>query len=152
MAEQRCKCGRVADTVEQESGKRECLACALRLPPGSFDKLPLIAWNRATVPGRADIIGVRELENGQKEYLIHNEALCAPYYLATSASTDRQATPECSICGHPQHDTVCNRAMWTSSCDCPGEKWAAAWAEYARANAEAAKERDRLRMVEVSHE
>ena len=39
-------------------------------------------WNRIKVPSREDIIGVRILENGKLEFLMHNEALCTPYYLA----------------------------------------------------------------------
>lgn len=39
----------------------------------------------------------------------------------------RTAAP-CSICGHPQHDMMCNHSLWCGSCNCPGEKQAAEWA------------------------
>ena len=39
------------------------------------------SWGRAHIPGRLDFIGVRTLENGQREFLTHNEGLCDPYYL-----------------------------------------------------------------------
>lgn len=39
-------------------------------------------WERITVPGREDIVGIRTLETGERELLMHNEALCFPYYTA----------------------------------------------------------------------
>jgi hypothetical protein len=46
---------------------------------------------------RRDIIGVRDLSDGRKEYLMHNEALCRPHYLAVSAppAVPAQEAPVC---------------------------------------------------------
>ena len=40
-------------------------------------------WERACISGRPDIIGVRSLESGQRQFLMHNEALSGVYYTAT---------------------------------------------------------------------
>lgn len=41
-----------------------------------------LSWAKTSIPGRGDIIGFRLDEEGNIEYLCHNEALCNPYYLA----------------------------------------------------------------------
>ena len=38
-------------------------------------------WEKVTILSRPDFIAVRTLPNGQREFLTHNEALCAQYYL-----------------------------------------------------------------------
>jgi hypothetical protein len=43
-----------------------------------------ISWSRPDAGVRKDIIGVRELPDGRTEYLMHNAALCNPYYTAVS--------------------------------------------------------------------
>ena len=40
------------------------------------------AWDRPEPGMRPDIVGVRKREDGSTEYLMHNEALNQPYYLA----------------------------------------------------------------------
>jgi hypothetical protein len=44
-----------------------------------------VVWNRITVSRRGDIIGVRKLESGQRQFLMRNEALSTPYYVATES-------------------------------------------------------------------
>lgn len=39
-----------------------------------------VGWKKVNVHKRPDIIGVRTLESGQREFLVHNEALCTQYY------------------------------------------------------------------------
>lgn len=41
---------------------------------------PFVGWNRVNIQKRPDIIGVRTLDSGQREFLVHNEAFCTPYY------------------------------------------------------------------------
>ena len=38
------------------------------------------AWQMISISKRPDIIGVRTLESGQREFLIHNNVFCFPYY------------------------------------------------------------------------
>ena len=40
------------------------------------------SWGRINMPNRRDIVAVRTLEDGNREFLVHNEALCNPYYVA----------------------------------------------------------------------
>lgn len=51
-------------------------------------------WVRIKGEHRKDVIGVRSLPDGRLEYLMHNEALCRPYYVAVSASP--ASTPSAS--------------------------------------------------------
>ena len=41
-----------------------------------------VAWERFNDPSRKDIVGVRICSDGQREFLIHNEASCSPYWVA----------------------------------------------------------------------
>lgn len=50
------------------------------------------AWSRPPKGTRGDIVGVRALSDGRTEYLMHNEALCNPYYLAVSSRASTQPT------------------------------------------------------------
>jgi len=40
------------------------------------------SWSRVTIEGRPDIIGARKLEDGRREFLMHNEVMCNPYWVA----------------------------------------------------------------------
>jgi hypothetical protein len=45
---------------------------------------PEQAWERPAPGTRKDIVGIRTRQDGSVEYLMHNEALCWPYYIAVS--------------------------------------------------------------------
>ena len=52
------------------------------------------SWARPPKGTREDIVGVRDLPDGRKEYLMHNEGLCEPYYLANSGPTHPEVPDE----------------------------------------------------------
>jgi hypothetical protein len=60
------------------------------------------AWARPNRPDRKDIIGVRDLPDGRQEYLMHNEGLCRPYYLAVSAPAAQLAAAQAEEIPEPQ--------------------------------------------------
>lgn len=48
-----------------------------------------MTWERITIPSRPDIIGVRQTSHG-RQFLLHNAALCQPYYTANELQKEPQ--------------------------------------------------------------
>lgn len=84
------------------------LASPAEEPKGvRFQETPIAshwtAWSRPPAGTRQDIVGIRHV-NGQTEYLMHNEGLCRPYFLAVDppapspaekgASAENAAVPD----------------------------------------------------------
>ena len=42
-------------------------------------------WKKITIVGRKDIVGVRTLPSGQRQFRIFNKNLCQQYYTALEA-------------------------------------------------------------------
>jgi hypothetical protein len=59
-------------------------SCEVFIPVGG----PGISWERPAPGTRPDIVGVRHLDDGSTEYLMHNNALCNPYYVGTSPDVE----------------------------------------------------------------
>lgn len=64
------------------------------IPTPPTNGVKAMCWERIHIPNRGDIIGVRTLPSGQRELLMHNEALCAPYYVALEGSSLIPTSPE----------------------------------------------------------
>jgi hypothetical protein len=89
---------------------RECPQCGLGMPDSHVCKHPemheAIMWERPTpneTQGRGDIIGIRTRKDGSRELLMHNEALCAPYYTAVAAPIEEDGDK----CTTPQKHCYC---------------------------------------------
>ena len=72
-----------------------------------------LMWSRPEPNWRKDIAGWRLLSDGRREFLMHNEALCWPYYVAI----DGEYVADSPSPKEPQPEGIGWPVGWCSSCD-----------------------------------